>query len=125
MLPYLGEESPYDFVRGLTQYVRNIGTDSEEITENLFMEALVSACLYKKSIFDKVGLFDETMRQGEVFDWNIRLVECGCREKRINESTLLYRRHEGNLTNDKNVVAQGQMDAFRKKIARAKNKTIL
>jgi len=121
MLPHL-LEGDYDFARGYTRYVKNSGTEVEEMTQNLFMEALVGACLYKASVFTTVGLFDETMRQGEDFDWNIRLIESACKEKRINETTLLYRRHESNLTNSKECIEKGQIHAFRNKVMRARNR---
>lgn len=123
MLPHL-ETDEYDFVRGLTRYFRNLGTETEEMTGDLFMEALVGACLYKRRVFDIVGYFDEEMRQGEDFDWNIRLAESACKEKRLDVATLLYRRHDNNLTNSQDFVKQGQLNAFRKKIARAKMRQI-
>ena len=124
MLSYLDQDSSYDFVRGMVEYVKDLGTNFEQMTEPIFLESLVGACLYKRSIFDKVGLFDEEMRQGEDFDWNIRLLENDCKEKKIDQLALLYRRHRDNLTNIEGVLEKGQMDACRKKIARAQVKSI-
>lgn len=119
MLPYLGDDA-YDFVRGITRHLMDPGSYVFEKTEDMFYEALIGACLYKASLFRSVGLFDESMRQGEDCDWNIRLVESGAREKRIENITLLYRRHENNLTNAKNVIVKGHIDAIRLKLARNK-----
>ncbi len=122
MLPHLQPESPYDFVRGSVRYLKNHGTSQEETTEASFLEALVGACLYRTSLIERVGPFAEDMRQGEDLDWNIRITECGCREKRISETTLFYRRHEHNITNENGAVAQGYVHAFRKKLLRSQNK---
>jgi glycosyltransferase involved in cell wall biosynthesis len=119
-LPYLrGDE--YDFVRGYTKFFKN-EENTKKYSEPLFMESLVGASLYKKSIIDKVGLFDEDMRQGEDLDWHIRFTEYGAREKRLTEPMLIYRRHDKNLTNDPESVKTGQMSAFRKKLARKRLK---
>jgi glycosyltransferase involved in cell wall biosynthesis len=119
MLPYLLDDQ-FDLVRGFTRYVKNFGTESQVLTENIFLEVLVGSCLYKRAIFDKIGLFDEEMRQGEDFDWNIRLREAGCKEKIIHETTLLYRRHANNITNIKGKKVEGQFLSFRKKLIRTK-----
>jgi len=118
MIEYVAPGSPYDFVRGKSKYVRNLGTSEEEILDPIFMNPLVSACLFRREVFEKVGLFDESMRQGEDFDWSLRLAESDCRGKHIDDATLLYRRHEHNLTNARDVVKNGQFEAFRKRRAR-------
>ena len=122
MLPYLVGEHACDYVRGLVRYVQDTGNGLVKTTENLLLEPLVGACLYKKSVFDTVGLFDEDMHQGEDFDWNIRLHESGLREERLAFTALLYRRHDQNLTNSQEFVKLGQVHAFRNKLARARKK---
>ena len=124
MMPYLDTGQPFDMVRGHTQFIRfDTAEGRMEVTKPLFMEALVGACLYRASVFETVGLFDETMRTGEDFDWNIRLAESACREKRLAEATLFYRRHESNLTNTKEMIEKGQLHAFRNKVQRARART--
>jgi len=99
MLTYLGDGSEYDYVRGLTRPVKYFGTESEDRLEHSLVLAKVCACLYRKSVFDKVGLFNEEMLEGEDGDLNLRISDYGCKEKRINKTTVLYRRHENNMTN--------------------------
>lgn len=123
LIPFLQESSSYGYARGLTQYFRNTPDGQREYTKNLFMEALVGACLYTQSTLTTVGFFDESMSQGEDLDWHIRITEHGIQEKRIEQTTLLYRRHDTNLTNNPAFVQNGQIDAFRKKIARSKMKS--
>lgn len=121
MLPHLDETEPYDFVRGHTRFIR-MTEEGLESSEPLFMEALVGACLYRRGVLDAVGPFDESMRAGEDFDWSIRLAESGSREKRLSEATLLYRRHDANLTNSKAVTEKGQLHAFRNKLRRMRSR---
>ncbi len=114
---------PSDFARGMTQRFRpaSDGTGQrEDIGEPEFRAELVGSALYRREVFDRIGLFDEAMREGEDFDWNIRLGESACREKRLGETTLLCRRHGANLSDTEDFVKNGQMLSLRKKIARAR-----
>ncbi|MEJ0001896.1 MAG: glycosyltransferase [bacterium] len=119
LLPHLGNDG-YDYAQGVTEIFRIQPDRTREVIETLFHPELLGAALYKREVFNMVGFFDETMRKGEDFDWNIRLRESAAREKRIPEVTFMFRRHENNQTNDRGYVAQGQMASLRKKLARAR-----
>lgn len=119
-LKYLKDNQEYDFVRGKTRRFNVKDDGTKEIVESAFIDMLVGASFYRSKIFEKVGLFDEEMREGEDLDWFIRLAESSCREKRIEETMLLYRRHQNNLTNSREFITRGQLNAYRKKIARRK-----
>ena len=110
-----------DLARGKTITVRNVGTDAEERTSAQFNPSLVGACLYRRAIFDLVGPFDEGMRAGEDADWNARAAQLGCREERVGETTLLYRRHEGNMTNEQESVRGGLVHAVLKNFERSRS----
>lgn len=119
MLPYLSR-TEVDFVRGKTIFVEE-GQEGERVLgEPVFMEALVGAGLYTRHVFDIAGWFDEDMRCGEDIDWHLRLLEAGCKEHRLEDTTLIYRRHDQNMTRSEDVLKKGQLDALRKKLARAK-----
>ena len=57
--------------------------------------------VFRKSLFDKVGLFDETLHYGDDWDWFMRARELGVLMLIHKEVTLFYRRHRHNLTNQK------------------------
>ena len=118
MLPHLTNETPYDFVRGMTESFKVNDNGSLEKSEPSFMEVLLGSALYKRSVFDRTGLFDSLMREGEDLDWNLRLRESGCTEKRIPEVTLLYRRHDSNSTNKREFIKNGQFLSIKKKLER-------
>lgn len=118
MLPHLA--SGYDVVRGKVVTVSHSGHIEPGAAPG-FREPLVGACLYRKEVFGSVGLFDESMRAGEDFDWNLRLKETPCTQQWIDEVTLYYRRHDANMTNSREVMEQGQLRAFANKIRRQKS----
>lgn len=118
MVPLLSREGGYDFIRGMTQKFSIRPDGTREMREPAFCKELIGAALYKKSVFDQAGLFDESMRVGEDFDWNIRLSESPCKELAVSETTLLCRRHDTNQSDTKDFVKNGQMISLRKKIER-------
>jgi glycosyltransferase involved in cell wall biosynthesis len=60
----------------------------------------VGSLLLRRSVFDRVGMFDEALRYGEDVDLHIRLRENGIQKLIIPDLTLLYRRHAKSMTAD-------------------------
>ena len=63
----------------------------------------LGAGIFRKSAFDKVGLFDEMLRYGDDWDWFMRARELGLQILIDEGVTLFYRRHRHNLTNQKTI----------------------
>jgi hypothetical protein len=78
----------------------------------------IGAGLYRKTVFEKVGLFDPTMRFAEDADWYIRAEELGINMKRLEETTLYVRRHGQNMTEGKNMLELNTLKLFKKFIDR-------
>lgn len=57
------------------------------------------ASLIRKSVFDKVGLIDETFHQCDDWDWFMRAKELGVNMLVHKEVSRFYRRHDENITN--------------------------
>ena len=74
----------------------------------------IAAALYRKTVFEKVGLFDPTMRFGEDADWFLRAGELNINIKRLEETTLYVRRHGRNMTEGKNMVELNSLKIFKK-----------
>ncbi|MEX1104442.1 MAG: glycosyltransferase, partial [Dehalococcoidia bacterium] len=55
-----------------------------------------SAMLVTRAAFDRVGLFDETLRVGEFLDWLARAREARLKEVEVDEVLLRRRWHETN-----------------------------
>jgi glycosyltransferase involved in cell wall biosynthesis len=58
------------------------------------------SCVFRRSVFDKVGLFDTSFKYTADWDWFMRARELGVKFVVHLEVTNYYRRHDNNLTND-------------------------
>lgn len=56
----------------------------------------IGSGLYKKSVFGRAGLFDETLRLGECIDWFDRAKECGAKYRVLPDVVLRRRIHTQN-----------------------------
>jgi glycosyltransferase involved in cell wall biosynthesis len=103
-LACLAEDHSVEIVVGLSQPMRlrsyKDGKAMFEKWYDPFCALLLSAALFRKSVFEKVGLFDETLHYGEDTDWFMRIREMGISMTLIQEVGLYYRRHESNMTLD-------------------------
>jgi glycosyltransferase involved in cell wall biosynthesis len=66
-------------------------------TETLFHVHL-GACLYRRSVFDRIGGFDESLRYSEDVDLLLRIRERAIPFTILRAVTLYYRRHAGSMT---------------------------
>ena len=117
LLPFLLDGQSFDSARGRSRFFQSNGIHTITMGETFGLE-LVGSALYKKSLFDRVGLFDETMASGEDLDWRMRFEEIGGKEKRVDDITVFCRRHAHNLTNATEINSKGRLEAFRKKLRR-------
>jgi hypothetical protein len=53
-----------------------------------------SSLMYRKSVFDKIGGFDETLDVAEEYEFNLRCLKAGLRLGYVNAPLAIYRRHE-------------------------------
>ena len=125
-LPYLNDPT-IDIVMGRIQQVRlsqtvNGETQSEEFAEPAFSVNLGSAVI-RKSVFERVGLFDETMRYSEDVDWFMRAREAGAAIVTIDAVTLLYRQHEQNMTKGKSTSELNVLKALKRSLDRRREHT--
>lgn len=49
--------------------------------------------MYRKSVFERVGLFDETLNTAEEFEFNLRCLKAGMQIGYVNAPLAIYRRH--------------------------------
>ena len=96
-LRHLQNDTNLDLVLGRVQVNRVL---ENEITEP-FVAFLIGAALYRKRVFDKVGLFDESLRFSEDTDWFLQTREKNIEMLRIPETTIFYHLHGENMTNGK------------------------
>jgi len=74
--------------------------------------------LVRRSLFDTVGLYDESMIYGEDIDWYLRCVDAGVRWELIEDVTQIRRVHAANLTHDAEAVRRAHFQVLQKRAAR-------
>lgn len=121
-LSYLVRDPKIDIVLGRIQQVQlseadNGETRAEEFAEPAFSVNLGSAII-RKSVFERVGLFDETLRYSEDVDWFMRAREAGAAIVTIDAVTLFYRQHEQNMTRGKSTSELNVLKALKRSLDR-------
>jgi len=114
-----------EVIRGYAQIAKyNKATKEYDFLGNP-MEAFpdyIGAAIYRRSAFYKVGLFDPTLRYGEDADWFNRAGELRIRVKRLEDTTLMVRRHDKNMTHGKDIVELGKLRVFKKFLDRDRDR---
>ena len=110
-----------DIVRGYAQVVLEIEGQQEVEFRGNPKESFadyIGAAVYRKSVFNAVGLFDPGLLFGEDADWFVRARECQVNMRRIEDVTLYVRRHGDNMTEDKSLVELNTLRVFKKALDR-------
>jgi glycosyltransferase involved in cell wall biosynthesis len=98
-LARLEADPEIDIVLGRVRLFRTGAEGAEAFAEPLHLLQL-GAAVCRRSVVDRVGLFDESLYGSEDFDWLARAREAGARLERIADVTLDYRRHEASIMAD-------------------------
>jgi len=111
-----------EIVNGYVQMLQAVPQDFGKVTFLPCHQPVVSfnlgSAVFRRSVFDKVGLFDASQIHSEDVDWFMHARELGVQMVVIEEVTLLYRKHDSNLTHDREANLKGFMQAVRKSIQR-------
>jgi GT2 family glycosyltransferase len=83
----------------------------------------IGAGVYRRRVFDRIGLFDSTMMYGEDTDWFARAKSAGAVLKRLDLVTMLVRRHDQNMTRDTSQLTRGNLRAFKRALDRKRAAT--
>jgi len=83
----------------------------------------LGSAIIRKSVFDKVGFFDESMLFDDDIDWFLRAREKGIAFVIHNDVTQFYRKHTQNITNHRQLDLKYQVIAYKKSIDRRRMKT--
>jgi glycosyltransferase involved in cell wall biosynthesis len=114
-----------EIVNGYVQMLQAIPMPNGELNFQPCHAPVVSfnlgSAVFRRSVFDKVGLFDASQIHSEDVDWFMHARELGVVMVVLEEVTLLYRKHDSNLTHDRRENLKGFMQAVRKSIQRRRN----
>lgn len=103
-LDTLNGEPELDIVNGYVQLISMPGAEANNphaphrIRNIPSPDFNLGAALYRRAIFDRVGLFDESMPVSEDVDWWLRAEDAGLKMRILRRVTLFYRRHQANMT---------------------------
>jgi glycosyltransferase involved in cell wall biosynthesis len=104
-VPRLTEDALLDVILGRIRYVALDDRTLEGIRFDepggVLTNVNLGAGVFRRSVFDRVGLFDESLRFSEDQDWFLRARESGVGIAVLGEVTLCYRLHAGNMTRGK------------------------
>lgn len=118
-LPYFSDAA-IEIVMGRIQQVHL--SNAEEFGEPAFSVNLGCAVI-KKSVFERVGSFDESMHYSEDVDWFMRAREGGAAIVTVDAVTLLYRQHEQNMTRGKSTTELNVLKALKRSLDRRREQT--
>lgn len=104
-MPYLVNDGSLDVILGHTQIMQLTGMVDGKREFEAFAKSvdymLLSSALFKRSVFEKVGFFDESLKYfGDDLDWFIRAREQGVSVRQLEEVTLFWRIHETNASHN-------------------------
>ena len=81
----------------------------------------LGAALIRRSIFEKVDAFDETVSHAEDWDWFMRVRERGLAVVVHPEVMLLYRRHGDNMSNNQPETRAALVRMIRRSVERRRS----
>lgn len=120
IIPFLVEEleenKDIEIVRGHAQLFKNETSNKKVFLGNPAESYpyYIGAGLYRRSVFNSVGLFDRALWFGEDTDWYYRAREKEVKIKWLEEVTLYVRRHGENMTEGKNLLELNKLKTFKK-----------
>ncbi len=104
-LQMLQADPSLQMVRGHTQRIHRVAERSGESSwENVgaaWPALSLGSAIMRKLVFDSVGYLDESLAFNEDVDWFLRAKETGIATVLHEDVVQLYRRHEHNLTNNR------------------------
>ena len=126
----LAADPSVKIVQGLIQQMQ-LDTSASNVTKMVFEKSSepyafinLGSAIYRSSVFEKVGLFDETLFENEDTDWFFRAWENSISKVVLNRVTLFYRIHDHNMSLKQNLVHFGLIRLFKKHLDRYREKGI-
>jgi len=121
-LGILTDQPAVDVVVGFTQAMRTSEDHPEKRLPEFFGEAWpalnLGSTLFRRHVFTKVGLFDDSSAFCDDWDWFMRAREMGTLIAVDPQVVRLYRRHDHNLTRDVEVTNHHALRTLKKSLDR-------
>jgi len=124
-LQKLQADPSLQMVRGHTQRTHRVAVQSGESRWENVGEAWpalsLGSAIMRKPVFDSVGYLDESLVFNEDVDWFLRAKETGIVTLLHEDVVQLYRRHEHNLTNNREQNKTSFLRTLKNTIERKRN----
>jgi glycosyltransferase involved in cell wall biosynthesis len=117
----LQAETGVEMIGGLTDHFSNTdyeGRVEAELIGKPHFNAYLSVFLIRKRVFDKIGILDNSMRHSEDQDWFFRVRESGIQIKILDQTVLMKRIHDGNMTKNMDFKDIGMVHAIKNSLNR-------
>jgi len=111
-----------DIVQGRIQEIRTRPSDAPgipcEYLSRPYSYINLGSAVYRRRVFERVGIFDETMPLCDDYDWFLRAFDARIPKMRIDDVTILWRIHSSSMTHGKGPHGIGMAKAHKKAIQR-------
>lgn len=123
---YLTANPDVDIVQGLIQRLQlnTTGCGEYQLVFEPYQFINLGSALYRKSVFDKVGMFDELLWDNEDTDWYMRAWELNVSKVVLPKIMLYYRKHDNNMTlQQKGQIYFGLLKIYKRCFERARTRS--
>jgi glycosyltransferase involved in cell wall biosynthesis len=120
----LAADDGADVVAGLVEILdqRPVKPAVREDLRTIHRVHLMGSTLMRRSVFERVGGFDEALRVVEDTEFIVRAREGGIRFKTIDAVSVIYRLHETNISRDLGRNHAAALDAMRSALRRRRGR---
>lgn len=121
LLTALQGDPANQFVWGAAKVVETpSSTSTEDASEpaKVMRGFLLGAGLFRREVFEHVGLFDERLRTSDDFDWFARARQLGIRSQCLPDTVLAYRKRQGSLTSNVAQMHAERLQLMRRSVER-------
>ncbi len=118
----LDSDPSLEVVLGRIQYVSLPGAEPLNMRfsepDNTLIHVHLGGGLFRRDVFEKIGLFDISMRYSEDLDWFLRAYEADTHLLILKAITLHYRLHDANMTHGRTLQEINTFRALKKSLDR-------
>jgi len=115
-------------VLGRVQYTRLFADSTGKRGMEAFGDPCISfnlgAGVFRRQIFERIGAFNANLRSSEDVDWFMRAREAGVLIDVLEDVVLFYRRHGGNLTQDRETSHRDLAHALKQSLDRRRRSCV-
>jgi glycosyltransferase involved in cell wall biosynthesis len=114
----LAERSDAGLAQGMIRNFSELPPGNRRFVTGPYRFFNLGASLWRRSIFETVGLLDEELRLCEDLDLTLRCWEHDIRKVEVDSVVLHYRRHAASMTHGLSGAGFGSVKAYKKRIDR-------